>query len=165
MQSCTIIHLHMPTNQTCTTYGVMPFVMFRLAKTEESNYSNSLSTFQESVHATNQEHNDGKTVEHNQVCTMLIQLIKLLFIYRQLLIWNKVTSAVMLSYGNNCVIEVLSPAESTNYFRSLYQQCVESDKNVQLLLHSNGCHLLLSGRTTVCSTNWSYQEARGHIDY
>ena len=47
---------------------------FRLVKTEESNYSNGIRTFQQSLYTTSQEHttdNDG-TAKHDQVTASLI---------------------------------------------------------------------------------------------
>jgi len=39
-------------------------MIFRLTKTEESNYSNSLSAFQEFLCAANQKHKTNETIEH-----------------------------------------------------------------------------------------------------
>ena len=47
---------------------------FRLVKTEESNYSNSIRTFQQSLYTTSKEHttdNDG-AAKHDQVTASLI---------------------------------------------------------------------------------------------
>ena len=55
---------------------------------------------------------------------------------------------------------MLGQAESINQFRILYQQCVESDKNVnraEMLLHSDAAVTNI-GRGTVSLINQGYQE-------